>query len=150
MPTRPIARNAGRSMRRPCRRQLSSLRGFPQRSSRGRGMTFSGTKAKPMPANSTPLAWMSRLCATRGSSTTTVFLMPSAKSRPSARRYSRRPPDVAKRMAEIEERIEELNDQTKQYREEEKKLAGAVVSIESIHRGLARPHDKRKAETAQL
>jgi ParB family chromosome partitioning protein len=60
------------------------------------------------------------------------------------------PPDVDKRMAEIEERIEELNEQAKQYREEEKKLAGAVVSIESIHRGLVRPEDKRKAEAAQL
>ena len=60
------------------------------------------------------------------------------------------PPDVDKRMAEIEERIEELNEQTQQYREEEKKLAGAVVSIDSIHRGLVRPEDKRKAEAAKL
>src|SRR5260370_2735738 len=53
-------------------------------------------------------------------------------------------------MSEIETRIDELNDRSKQYREEEKKLAGAVVSIESIHRGLVRPEDKRKAETAKL
>jgi ParB family transcriptional regulator, chromosome partitioning protein len=52
-------------------------------------------------------------------------------------------------MAEIEERIEELNDQTRQYREEEKKLAGAVVSIESIHRGLVRSEDKRKVQAAK-
>jgi ParB family chromosome partitioning protein len=60
------------------------------------------------------------------------------------------PPEVDKRMAEIEERIEDLNEQTRQYREEEKKPAGAVVSIESIHRGLVRPEDKRKAEAAKL
>lgn len=59
------------------------------------------------------------------------------------------PLDVDKRMAEIEERIEELNEQSQQYREEEKKLAGAVVSIHSIHRGLVRPEDKRKAEAAK-
>jgi ParB family transcriptional regulator, chromosome partitioning protein len=60
------------------------------------------------------------------------------------------PPDMDKRMAEIEERIEELNEQTQQYREEEKKFAGAVVSIDSIHRGLVRSEDKRKAEAAKL
>ena len=53
-------------------------------------------------------------------------------------------------MAEIEERIEDLNEQTRQYREEEKKLAGAVVSIESIHRGLVRSEDKRKVQAAKL
>src|SRR4029077_16524491 len=39
--------------------------------------------------------------------------------------------------------------QTRQYREEEKKLAGAVVSIESIHRGLVRSEDKRKVQAAK-
>jgi hypothetical protein len=34
-------------------------------------------------------------------------------------------------------------------REEEKKLAGAVVSIESIHRGLVRSEDKRKVQAAK-
>jgi hypothetical protein len=53
------------------------------------------------------------------------------------------PEDVDARM-----RIDELNDQAKQYREEEKRLA-AVVSIESIHRGLVRSEDKRKVEAAK-
>src|SRR5271166_6429231 len=59
------------------------------------------------------------------------------------------PPDVDKRMAEIEERIEELNAQSRQYSDEQKTLAGAVVSIENIQRGLVRPEDKRKAQAAK-
>ena len=39
------------------------------------------------------------------------------------------PPDVDERMAEIETRIEELNDQPGKYREEEIGLAGAIVSL---------------------
>jgi hypothetical protein len=34
-------------------------------------------------------------------------------------------------MSEIEMRIDELNDQARQYREEEKRLAGAIVSLEN-------------------
>src|SRR5208283_2338675 len=59
------------------------------------------------------------------------------------------PPDIDKRMAEIETLIEELNDQPGKYSEEEIPLAGALVCLEShgrtaIHRGLVRPEDKRK------
>ena len=34
----------------------------------------------------------------------------------------------------------------RQYTEEQKKLAGAIVSIETIHRGLVRVEDKRQVE----
>ena len=59
------------------------------------------------------------------------------------------PLDVEARMGAIEERIEELNDQPRKYREEEIALAGAIVSIggngqTSIYRGLVRPEDKKK------
>jgi ParB family transcriptional regulator, chromosome partitioning protein len=59
------------------------------------------------------------------------------------------PLDVEARMGAIEERIEELNDQPRKYREEEIALAGAIVSLggngqTSIYRGLVRPEDKKK------
>jgi ParB family transcriptional regulator, chromosome partitioning protein len=65
---------------------------------------------------------------------------------PDAEEY---PPDVDQRMAEIERRIEELNDQPRKYRAEEIPLAGAIVSLENhgqvvIYRGLVRPEDKKK------
>ena len=52
-------------------------------------------------------------------------------------------------MAEIESRIDELNDQPRKYREEEIPLAGAIVALENhgqavIYRGLVRPEDKKK------
>jgi hypothetical protein len=52
-------------------------------------------------------------------------------------------------MSEIEMRIDELNDQARQYREEEKRLAGAIVSLENhgqtvIYRGLVRSEDRKK------
>ena len=53
------------------------------------------------------------------------------------------------RLSEIEERIDELNAQSRQYSDEQKKLAGAVVSIESIQRGFVRPEDKRKVQAAK-
>ena len=63
------------------------------------------------------------------------------------------PPDVDARMSEIEMRIDELNDQARQYREEEKRLAGAIVSLENhgqavIYRGLVRSEDRRKVQAA--
>jgi ParB family transcriptional regulator, chromosome partitioning protein len=68
---------------------------------------------------------------------------------PEAEEY---PPDVDQRMAAIEARIDELNDQSDQprkYREEEIPLAGAIVALENhgeavIYRGLVRPEDKKK------
>jgi hypothetical protein len=53
-------------------------------------------------------------------------------------------------MSEIEMRIDELNDQARQYREEEKRLAGAIVSLENhgqtvIYRGLVRSEDRKKS-----
>ena len=57
------------------------------------------------------------------------------------------PDDVDARLSEIEERIDELNAQS--YSDEQKTLAGAVVSIENIQRGLVRPEDKRKAQAAK-
>jgi len=65
------------------------------------------------------------------------------------------PPDIDKRMAEIETLIEELNDQPGKYSEEEIPLAGALVCLEShgrtaIHRGLVRPEDKRKVQALKL
>ena len=64
------------------------------------------------------------------------------------------PLDVEARMGAIEERIEELNDQPRKYREEEIALAGAVVSLggngqPSIYRGLIRPEDKKKTRDAE-
>jgi ParB family chromosome partitioning protein len=64
------------------------------------------------------------------------------------------PPEVDKRMSEIENRIEELNDQPRQYREEEIALAGAIVSLENhgqavIYRGLVRAEDKKKVATGR-
>jgi ParB family chromosome partitioning protein len=64
------------------------------------------------------------------------------------------PPDVDQRMAEIESRIEELNDQPRKYREEEMVLAGAIVSLENhgqavIYRGLVRAEDKQKVQAAK-
>jgi ParB family chromosome partitioning protein len=61
------------------------------------------------------------------------------------------PPDVDQRMAEIESRIEKLNDQPRKYRAEEIPLAGAIVSLENhgqavIYRGLVRPEDKKKVK----
>jgi ParB family transcriptional regulator, chromosome partitioning protein len=63
------------------------------------------------------------------------------------------PADVDKRMAEIESRIDELNDQPGKYREEEIALAGAIVSFENhgqavIYRGLVRAEDKKKVQQA--
>ncbi len=63
------------------------------------------------------------------------------------------PPDIDERMAEIERRIDELNDQPREYREEEIALAGAIVSLENhgqavIYRGLVRPEDKKKMKQA--
>jgi hypothetical protein len=43
-------------------------------------------------------------------------------------------------MSEIETRIEELNDQPRKYREEEKTFVGAIVSLETI---LSRPRPGR-------
>ena len=68
---------------------------------------------------------------------------------PEAEEY---PPDVDQRMAAIEARIDELNDQSDQprkYREEEIPLAGAIVALENhgeavIYRGLVRPEDRKK------
>jgi ParB family transcriptional regulator, chromosome partitioning protein len=59
------------------------------------------------------------------------------------------PEDVDARLSAIEERIDELNSQSRQYSDEQKTLAGAVVSIENIQRGLVRPEDKRKAQAAK-
>jgi ParB family transcriptional regulator, chromosome partitioning protein len=64
------------------------------------------------------------------------------------------PPDGEARMAEIETRIDELNGQARQYRAEEKTLAGAIVSLENhgqtvIYRGLVRSEDKKKVQTAK-
>jgi ParB family transcriptional regulator, chromosome partitioning protein len=61
------------------------------------------------------------------------------------------PPDVDARMSEIEMRIDELNDQAREYREEEKTLAGAIVSLENhgeavIYRGLVRSEDRKKVQ----
>ena len=61
------------------------------------------------------------------------------------------PPDVDARMSEIEMRIDGLNDQARQYREEEKTLAGAIVSLENhgqavIYRGLVRSEDRKKVQ----
>ena len=58
-------------------------------------------------------------------------------------------PDVEARMSEIEERIDKLNGQSRQYSEEQKKLAGAVVSIESVHRGLVRSEDRKKVQAVK-
>jgi ParB family transcriptional regulator, chromosome partitioning protein len=56
-------------------------------------------------------------------------------------------------MAEIDSRIDELNDRPREYREEEIALAGAIVSLENhgqavIYRGLVRPEDKKKMKQA--
>ena len=64
------------------------------------------------------------------------------------------PPDVDARMSEIETRIDELNDQARQYREEEKSLAGAIVSLENhgqavIYRGLVRSEDRKKVQAVK-
>src|SRR5271166_264532 len=59
------------------------------------------------------------------------------------------PEDVDARLSEIEARIDELNAQSRQYSYEQKGLAGAVVSIENIQRGLVRPEDKRKVQAAK-
>ena len=64
------------------------------------------------------------------------------------------PPDVDQRMAEIESRIEELNDQPRKYREEEIALAGAIVALENhgqavVYRGLVRAEDKKKVQAAK-
>jgi ParB family chromosome partitioning protein len=64
------------------------------------------------------------------------------------------PPDVDVRMSEIEMRIDELNDQARQYREEEKRLAGAIVSLENhgqtvIYRGLVRSEDRKKVQAVK-
>ena len=64
------------------------------------------------------------------------------------------PADAAARLAEIENRIDELNDQATQFRKKEKGLAGAFVAIESngqarIHRGLVRREDKGKAKAVK-
>src|SRR5271166_4534320 len=64
------------------------------------------------------------------------------------------PPDVEARMAEIETRIDELNGQARQYRAEEKTVAGAIVSLENhgqtvIYRGLVRSEDKKKVQAAK-
>jgi ParB family transcriptional regulator, chromosome partitioning protein len=72
---------------------------------------------------------------------------------PEAEEY---PPDVHQRMAAIEARIDELNDQPDQprtYREEEIPLAGAIVALENhgeavIYRGLVRPEDRKKLAQA--
>jgi ParB family chromosome partitioning protein len=53
------------------------------------------------------------------------------------------------RLSAIEERIDELNAQSMQYSDEQKKFSGAVVSLENIQRGLVRTEDKRKAQTAK-
>jgi ParB family transcriptional regulator, chromosome partitioning protein len=71
------------------------------------------------------------------------------KEYPEAEEY---PPDVDQRMAAIEARIDELNDQSDQprkYREEEIPLAGAIVALENhgeavIYRGLVRPEERKK------
>jgi ParB family transcriptional regulator, chromosome partitioning protein len=73
-----------------------------------------------------------------------------ADANPDAEEY---PPDVDQRMAEIESRIEKLNDQARKYRAEEIPLAGAIVSLENhgqavIYRGLLRPEDKKKVKQA--
>jgi ParB family chromosome partitioning protein len=57
-------------------------------------------------------------------------------------------------MSEIEMRIDELNDQARQYREEEKRLAGAIVSLENhgqtvIYRGLVRSEDRKKVQAVK-
>ena len=57
------------------------------------------------------------------------------------------PADVDERMYEIEEQIESLNAQARTYTESQKQLAGAIVTIETVHRGLVRPTDKRKAQS---
>jgi ParB family transcriptional regulator, chromosome partitioning protein len=67
---------------------------------------------------------------------------------PDAEEY---PPDVDQRMAEIESRIEELNDQPRKYRAQEIPLAGAIVSLENhgqavIYRGLVRTEDKKRVK----
>jgi ParB family chromosome partitioning protein len=59
------------------------------------------------------------------------------------------PLEVEARMEAIEIRIEELNDQPRQFREEEKALAGVIVSLQndgqpSVYRGLVRSEDKKK------
>ena len=59
------------------------------------------------------------------------------------------PDDVDARLSDIEDRIDELNAQSRQYSDEQKKLAGAVVSLDSIQRGLVRPEDKRKVQAAK-
>jgi ParB family chromosome partitioning protein len=72
---------------------------------------------------------------------------------PEAEEY---PPDVDQRMAAIEARIDELNDQPDQprtYREEEIPLAGAIVALENhgeavVYRGLVRPEDRKKLAQA--
>ena len=64
------------------------------------------------------------------------------------------PPDVDARMSEIEMRIDELNDQARQYREEEIRLAGAIVFLENhgqavIYRGLVRSEDRKKVQAVK-
>jgi ParB family transcriptional regulator, chromosome partitioning protein len=59
------------------------------------------------------------------------------------------PPDVDQRMAEIESRIDELNNRPRKYHETEMAFAGAIISVGNqgeavIHRGLVRPEDKKK------
>lgn len=58
------------------------------------------------------------------------------------------PDNVEARLSEIEERIDVLHTQTRQFTPEQKALAGAVVSIGNIERGLVRPEDKRKVNAA--
>jgi ParB family chromosome partitioning protein len=65
------------------------------------------------------------------------------------------PPDVDARMSEIEMRIDELNDQARQYREEEIRLAGAIVFFENlgqavIYRGLVRSEDRKKVQAVKF
>jgi ParB family chromosome partitioning protein len=64
------------------------------------------------------------------------------------------PPDVDQRMAAIESRIDELNDQPRKYCEEEIPLAGAIVALENhgqavVYRGLVRAEDKKKVQAAK-
>jgi ParB family transcriptional regulator, chromosome partitioning protein len=64
------------------------------------------------------------------------------------------PPDVDQRMAAIESRIDELNNQPRKYCEEEIPLAGAIVALENhgqavVYRGLVRAEDKKKVQAAK-
>ena len=65
------------------------------------------------------------------------------------------PKEVDERLSAIDERLDALNVRAQVYREEDKKLAGAFVSVgndgkPSVHRGLVRPADKKKVRGAAV